>query len=198
VFSTFALNMNLPDIILESWPWYFSGILLGILVPLMLWLGSNFGVSGNLDSICGILGAGRFSDHFKFDLKDRVPNLIFVFGAVFGGFIAANFLTANGYSVAISSATVDVLSSFGITDVEGLQPEQIFNWSFLGTTQGLILLVAGGFLIGFGSRWAGGCTSGHSISGMSSLQLPSLVATIGFFIGGLIATHLLMPLIFGL
>ena len=190
--------MNLPDILLQPWPWYFSGLLLGILVPLMLWLGSYFGVSGNLDSICGILGADKFSDHFKFDLQDRWPSLIFVAGAIFGGFLAANFLTADGYSVAISQATVDVLSSFGIPHSEGLQPDAIYNWSYLRTPQGLILLVLGGFLIGFGARWAGGCTSGHSITGISSLQLPSLVATIGFFIGGLIATHVLMPLIFGL
>ncbi|MCF8460560.1 MAG: YeeE/YedE family protein [Flavobacteriales bacterium] len=189
--------MTLPDILLQPWPWYFSGALLGILVPLMLWLGSSFGVSGNLDSICGILGAGRFLDYFKFDIKERLPNLIFVFGSVFGGFLAAHFLTVENYSVAISTATVEALASLRISHSEGLQPDYVFNWSFLSKPQGLILLVGGGFLIGFGSRWAGGCTSGHSISGMSSLQLPSLVATIGFFIGGLIATHLLMPLIFG-
>ena len=186
------------EFLFEPWPWYISGILLGILVPLLLWLGSSFGVSGNLDSICGILGAERFSDHFKFDIKDRLPSLIFVVGAITGGFLAANFLTAADYSVAISSATIDALSSFGISHSEGLQPAQLFNWAFLATPQGIILLVLGGFLVGFGARYAGGCTSGHSITGMSSLQLPSLVASIGFFIGGLIATHLLMPLIFGL
>jgi len=186
------------EFLFEPWPWYFSGILLGILIPLMLWLGSSFGVSGNLDSICGILGAERFSDHFKFDIQDRLPNLIFMIGAILGGFITANFLTADDYSVDISSATVDVLQSFGISHSQGLQPSSVFNWSFLATPQGIMLLVIGGFMVGFGARWAGGCTSGHSMTGMSSLQLPSLVATIGFFIGGLIATHLLMPLIFGL
>lgn len=185
------------EFLFEPWPWYISGILLGIIVPLMLWLGSSFGVSGNLDSICSILGAERFSDYFKFDIKDRLPSLVFVVGAITGGFLAANFLTSTNYSVAISTATVDVLNSFGIAHSKGLQPEQLFNWSFLGTLQGIILLVIGGFLVGFGARYAGGCTSGHSISGMSGLQLPSLIATIGFFIGGLIATHLLMPLIFG-
>lgn len=186
------------EFLFESWPWYFSGILLGILVPLMLWLGSSFGVSGNLDSICGILGAERFSDHFKFDLKERIPSLIFVLGAVFGGFLAINYLTADNYSVDISAATIEVLHSFGVSHSQGLQPDGVFNWTFLGTPKGLILLVLGGFLVGFGGRYAGGCTSGHSISGMSNLQVPSLVATIGFFIGGLIATHILMPLIFNL
>jgi uncharacterized membrane protein YedE/YeeE len=190
--------MTLPDILLEPWPWYFSGTLLGMLVPLMLWLGSSFGVSSNLDSICGIFGADRLSDYFKFDLKDRLPSLIFVAGSICGGFVAANYLTLDGYSVAIAASTVEALSALGISNFEGLQPSELFNVSFLGTPQGLILLVGGGFLIGFGSRWAGGCTSGHSISGMSSFQLPSLVATIGFFLGGLLATHVLIPLIFGL
>ncbi|MBP9151827.1 MAG: YeeE/YedE family protein [Flavobacteriales bacterium] len=190
--------MNLTDFLLEPWPWYVSGILLGVLVPAMLWLGSSFGVSGNLDSICGIFGADRFSDYFKFDIKDRLPSLIFVAGSVCGGFLAANYLTLDGYSVDIAASTVEALGALGISNFEGLQPRELFNLSFLSTAQGLILLVGGGFLIGFGARWAGGCTSGHSISGMSGMQLPSLVATIGFFIGGLIATHLLMPLIFGL
>lgn len=186
------------EFLFSPWPWYVSGMLLGIIVPLMLWLGSNFGVSGNLDSICGILGAERFSDHFKFNIKDRLPNLIFALGAIFGGFVAANFLSTDGYSVDISTSTIETLRSYGISQFEGLQPVELFNWDFLGTSQGLILLVLGGFLVGFGARWAGGCTSGHAITGISSLQLPSLVATIGFFIGGLIATHFLMPLIFGL
>lgn len=50
--------------------------------------------------------------------------------------------------------------------------------------------------MGFGARWAGGCTSGHAISGLSNLQLPSLVAVLGFFAGGLLMTHLLFPLLF--
>jgi uncharacterized membrane protein YedE/YeeE len=57
-------------------------------------------------------------------------------------------------------------------------------------------MVIGGFLVGFGTRYAGGCTSGHAISGLSNLQFASLIATIGFFAGGLIATHLLYPLLF--
>ncbi len=185
----------MEDLLFEPWPWYVSGTLLGVLVPLMLWLGSSFGVSGNLDSICSILGADRFSDHFKFNLKDRIPSLVFILGGVFGGFIAANYLTIENYSVDLSPETILSLHGLGITDASGLQPGQLFNWQFLGTVPGVILLVLGGFMIGFGSRWAGGCTSGHSITGMSSLQLPSLVATIGFFIGGLIATHFLLPFI---
>jgi len=60
------------------------------------------------------------------------------------------------------------------------------------------MLVGGGILIGFGTRWAGGCTSGHAISGLSNLQLPSLIAVIGFFIGGIIMTYFLLPTILSL
>ena len=64
------------------------------------------------------------------------------------------------------------------------------------TLKNIIILIIGGLLIGFGTRYAGGCTSGHAISGLSDLQLPSLIAVVGFFIGGLIMVHLLFPLIF--
>lgn len=184
------------ELLYEPWPWYVSGLLLGIIVPLMLWLGSSFGVSGNLDSICGILGAKKFSHYFNFSIKDRIPSLVFVAGSVIGGFIAYQFLTPENYTVDVSQSTVESLTSLGIAQSQGLQPAQLFNWDFLATPEGLIMLVLGGFLIGFGTRYAGGCTSGHSISGMSSLQIPSFVATAGFFIGGLIATHLLLPLLF--
>ena len=101
----------------------------------------------------------------------------------------------------IAQATVEALQKIGVktpeTKAEGLGflPGELFNFASLATLKGLILMVGGGFLIGFGSRWAGGCTSGHGISGLANLQLPSLVAVIGFFIGGLLMTHLLLPLI---
>jgi uncharacterized membrane protein YedE/YeeE len=53
------------------------------------------------------------------------------------------------------------------------------------------LLLVGGVLIGFGTRYAGGCTSGH-VSGLSNLQIPSLKAVIGFF-GGLIMSYFYSP-----
>jgi len=63
------------------------------------------------------------------------------------------------------------------------------------TIKGFILIVAGGFLVGFGTRYAGGCTSGHSIMGISNLQLPSLIATCCFMIGGFIVANIFIPLI---
>ena len=59
------------------------------------------------------------------------------------------------------------------------------------------MVLGGGFLVGFGARWAGGCTSGHAISGLADLQVPSLVAVVGFFVGGLAVTHLVLPLLLG-
>ena len=183
------------DLILGPWPWYVTGPLIGLLVPIMLVLGSVFGVSGNLETICSIAGAGKISDYFKFDLKSRMPNLLFVVGSVIGGFIAANWLTIENYSVDLSADALASISALGISDTTGLQPMELFNWEFLLSANGFILLCLGGFLIGFGTRYAGGCTSGHSISGLSALQLTSLIATIGFFIGGLISTHFLIPMI---
>lgn len=145
--------------ILEAWPWYVSGPLIGAFVPLMLWLGSSFGVSGNLESICGLAGAGKVSDYFKFDFNSRVPGLLFVFGAIVGGFIAVNFLTLEDYSVDLSQAAVQSISDLGVTDFSGLQPTELFNWPFIASWKGLLLLCFGGFLIGFGTRYAGGCTS---------------------------------------
>jgi uncharacterized membrane protein YedE/YeeE len=57
------------------------------------------------------------------------------------------------------------------------------------------MIVVGGFLVGFGTRYAGGCTSGHAIMGLSNLQWPSLVATISFMVGGFIMANLILPFI---
>lgn len=184
------------DWIFEPWPWYVSGPLIGLMIPTLLFLGSVFGISGNLETICSIAGAGRISDHFKVDIKSKLPRLFFAIGAMIGGFIAGQLLTNASYSVDLSDAAVSTISSYGITDFSGLQPAELFNWDFLTSTNGMILLGSGGFLIGFGTRYAGGCTSGHSITGLSSFQWSSLVATIGFFIGGLITAHALLPLLF--
>ncbi len=183
------------DLILGAWPWYVTGPLIGLLVPAMLVLGSAFGVSGNLETLCTLAGAGKISNYFRVDLKARIPSLLFVIGSVLGGFIAVNWLTIENYSIDLSSDAVASISSLGISDVSGLQPLEIFNWDFLMSFKGFVMLCLGGFLIGFGTRYAGGCTSGHSISGLSGMQLISLVATIGFFIGGLISTHFLIPMI---
>lgn len=194
-FATFAGFVSM-EFLLQPWPWYVTGPLIGVMVPLLLYLGSSFGISGNLETICSIAGAGKISDYFNVDLKTKLPRLMFAVGATLGGFVAGHFLTAENYSIDLSSAAISTISAYGISDFLGLQPTELFNWNFLASVNGIILLCIGGFLIGFGTRYAGGCTSGHSITGLSSFQWPSLVATIGFFIGGLITTHFILPLIF--
>lgn len=162
----------------------------------MMFIGSAFGVSNNLENICCMLGAEKVSDHFKFDLKERLPNMLFIAGTLIGGAIAVFLLSDGSLTVEISENTKAHISSLGIPYSEGLLPLTLFNWNALGSISGLLLMVGGGFMVGFGARYAGGCTSGHSISGISNLQASSIISTIFFFIGGLIATHFIYPLIF--
>ncbi|NDK55640.1 YeeE/YedE family protein [Pontibacter sp. BT213] len=162
---------------------------------LLLFFGKSFGVSANLRTICSACGAGKTVKFFDFDWRSQTWNLLFLVGAVIGGVISSQFLS-NGEVVQISQATIQDLSQMGISAPNGIQPEELFSLEALFTVKGFLILLLGGFAIGFGARYAGGCTSGHAISGLSNLQWPSLVAVIGFFIGGLITTWVLMPLIF--
>ncbi len=162
---------------------------------LLLWTGKQFGVSSNLRSLCAIGGAGKKVKFFDFDWKSQSWNLVFVLGSIIGGYIASHYLS-NPEPLALSQATIDDLSALSIPFDGGLVPESLFSWESLPTATGFLLMVVGGFFVGFGARYAGGCTSGHAISGLSNLQLPSLIAVVGFFIGGLLMTHLLFPLIF--
>ena len=183
------------DILSQTWPWYISGILIAVIMFMLLWLGGEFGVSSNLRTICAIGGAGKRISFFDFNWKDQIWNITFVVGAVIGGYIATRFLT-NSQGIQISEGTISDLQGLGIAFDSKMLPSQLFSWGSLLTFKGMMVIVVGGFLVGFGARWAGGCTSGHAISGLSNLQLPSLIAVIGFFIGGLIMTHGIFPLIF--
>ena len=170
---------------------------------LLIYFGQRFGVSSSFRALCTIGGAKNLASYFDYNWKDQDWMLTFILGAAIGGGIAIHFLGSPG-PVQISPATVYDLAEIGITtpqtNAEGLGfiPHDLMNFENLKSLKGLITMVLGGFLIGFGTRWAGGCTSGHAISGLSNLQLPSLVAVIGFFIGGLLMTHLLLPIILSL
>ena len=160
------------------------------------YFGKVFGMSSNLRSLCTIAGADKFSDFFRFDWKAQRWNLLVVIGAMLGGFVAANFLS-NPSNVNVSTATLLQLNKLGIDVPNGkLLPNAIFSINALKSPKNIIILLIGGILIGFGSRYAGGCTSGHAISGLSNLQRQSLKAAIGFFVGGLIMAHFILPLIF--
>ncbi len=181
------------DIISQPWAWYVAGPVIAVVMFSLLLFGNSFGVSGNMRTLCTVLGAGKNCEFFDFNWKSQIWNLVFVAGMIIGGFIAHQYLTSSS-EINISQATITDLETLGIERSENsLVPLSVFSWESLGTARGFIMLVVGGFLVGFGVRYAGGCTSGHAISGLSELQIPSLIATIGFFIGGLFATYLILP-----
>ncbi|MCJ8164361.1 YeeE/YedE family protein [Pontibacter sp. E15-1] len=182
------------ELLSQPWPWYTSGILIAFVMVILLFFGKSFGFSSNLRVICAACGAGKKVNFFDFDWRAQTWNLLFVVGAVLGGWISSEFLS-NGDVVQISQATIQDLNALGVAAPDGMQPDEIFSLEALFTANGFLIMLIGGLMIGFGSRYAGGCTSGHAISGLSNLQLPSLIAVIGFFIGGLIMTHLLLPFI---
>jgi len=181
------------DWISQPWPWFVAGPMISLVMLSLLLFGDSFGISSNLRTVCSILGGGKNCDYFDFDWKGQLWNLVFAGGLVLGGYIAHHFLSSPD-DMQLSVETVKELQSFGLENPgSSLVPESIFSWESLLTLRGFVMLVIGGFLVGFGTRYAGGCTSGHAISGLSDLQLPSLIAVIGFFIGGLFVTYLLLP-----
>ena len=183
------------ELIKQPWPWYVSGAAIAFIMVLLLYFGKSFGFSSNLRTLCTIAGAGKTSKFFDFDWRTQRWNLLFLVGAIIGGYISATFLKSDS-PLQLSTATIADLQALGIPFDGNLNPSAIYNWGFASTAKGMAILIGGGLMVGFGSRYAGGCTSGHGISGLSALQLPSLFAVIGFFIGGIIMTHLLFPLIF--
>ena len=192
----FVQNKNM-NWILEPWPWYVSGPLIALTMFLLIFMGRQFGMSSNLRTMCSTCGADRKADFFDFDWKAQQWNLLVVLGAVIGGFIAHFYLSDAPTTVAISSETIQDLNNLGFESAgNAYLPTELFSTSVFSEPLTIVLLLIGGVLIGFGARYAGGCTSGHAISGLSNLQIPSLIAVIGFFIGGLVMIHFLYPLIF--
>lgn len=183
--------------ITQPWAWYVAGQMIGLTVPILLLIGNkSFGISSSLRHVCAACFPADIS-FFKYDWKKEIWNLVFVLGTFLGGMIATNLL-ANPNAFVLSQATITDLRALGIQDFSGLMPADLFSIDVLFSLKGLIFFVLGGFLVGFGTRWAGGCTSGHAIMGLSTLQLPSLIATCCFMVGGFTMTHLLMPYIFKL
>ncbi|MEO5562975.1 MAG: YeeE/YedE thiosulfate transporter family protein [Chitinophagaceae bacterium] len=189
--------MNLIDWLRQPWPWYVAGPLIGLSVPLLLLIGNKrLGVSSSLRHICAACIPAGIS-FFQYDWKKEIWNLFFVTGILLGGVVVALFL-ADPNPVQINPKLITELSSYGISDYKTLLPEDVFNWNNLLTFKGFAFTIVGGFLVGFGTRYAGGCTSGHSIMGLSTLQWPSLIATICFMAGGFFVANVIIPLIFKL
>lgn len=181
----------------DPWPWYIAGPLIGLTVPLLLILGNkSFGISSSLRHVCAACFPSDIK-FFKYDWRKEAWNLFFVSGILIGGMITALFLGSNE-PVQVDEGLRRELATYGITDLSSLVPADIFNFRNLFTLQGFIMMVVGGFLVGFGTRYAGGCTSGHAIMGLSNLQLPSLIATCCFMIGGFIVANLVLPFILSL
>ncbi len=180
--------------IYEPWPWYVAGVLITVNVYLLLFLGKKFGISTGFKTTCNVLGAGKISSFFNYNWKEERWLLVYILGTVIGGFIAFNFMNGDA-PVIVSDSTKAALEQLNIVANESFLPKEIYGLEFFSVKR-LVILIVGGILIGFGTRWADGCTSGHAISGLSNLQLPSLIAVIGFFIGGLIMTFVFIPLIF--
>jgi len=184
------------DFVLQPWPWYVSGPLITLVMITLIYFGKTFGMSSNLRTMCSIGGAGKYSTFFKLDWKAQRWNLTVVLGAIIGGFIAVTFLS-DGSVIDLNPKTVSDLNELGFKNAGAtLLPPELYDWNSVWSLKGLLILIGGGFIVGFGTRYAGGCTSGHAISGLSNLQWPSFIAVIGFFIGGVLMIHVLFPLIF--
>lgn len=182
------------DWLKQPWPWYVAGPLIGLMVPALLLLGNKaFGISSSLRHICASCIPSKIP-FFQYDWKKEVWNLFFVAGVLLGGIIVFIFLQ-NPNPVAVNPKLAVEMQQYGITDYTGLVPAELFNWNTLFSLKGLIMMIGGGFLVGFGTRYAGGCTSGHAIMGLSNLQWPSLVATISFMAGGFLVANFVLPFI---
>jgi uncharacterized membrane protein YedE/YeeE len=177
------------------WPWYLAGPLIGLFVPALLIVDrKEFGVSSNLRHICSAVVPGKL-EYFRYNWKKAgLWNLVFLAGILIGGFLAVHW--GAPHDIEISSQTRLSLTKLGIHDFTGVAPRELFTWHALLTLRGFVSIVVGGFLVGFGTAYAGGCTSGHAITGLADFQLPSLIAVLGFFAGGLLATHFILPLLF--
>ena len=182
------------DFFKQPWAWYVAGPLIGLMVPALLILGNKMlGISSSLRHVCAACIPAKIP-FFHYDWKKEAWNLVFVAGVILGGVVVAAFFS-NPNAIQLNPKLVAELNSYGIKNHYALLPEQLFNWHQLLTAKGLFMMVFGGFLVGFGTRYAGGCTSGHAIMGLSNLQWPSLIATISFMAGGFIMANLILPFI---
>lgn len=181
--------------IYNPWPWYIGGPMIALVLFLLLFFGKSFGMSSNLRTLCTICGAGKTNAFFNFDWKKQQWNLLVSLGAIIGGALATQYMSSDN-AVALHPDTITKLQGLQIESAgTAYLPTELFSLEALMDPKVILVLAVGGFLVGFGARYAGGCTSGHAISGLSNLQLVSLYAVIGFFIGGLFMNHLLLPYI---
>lgn len=194
----------MKEFLIRPWPWWFSGIMISVVMFSLIFFGKQFSCSSNFRTICAAAGAGKRVKFFDYKWKKQTWNLLFLLGAMIGGFIAHQYLY-DGRAIKFGrKKSIDDLHNIRMLEPElkpkgsiyRMQPEELFGEDAVFSLRGFSILAIGGLLVGFGTRYAGGCTSGHAISGLSNLQLPSLVSVIGFFIGGLLMVHFIFPFIF--
>ena len=180
----------------QPWPWYVAGPLTGLMVPVLLLLGGRqFGISANLRTLCAATLPGK-NKFLRYDWRTVGSwNLMFALGIVLGAWFASTVL-ADPNPMEVAPATQSDLRAIGIERFDEMIPSQLLSWESLATVPGFVLIVIGGLLVGFGAAWAGGCTSGHAVMGLASFDLPSLLAVMGFFAGGVFASWVLLPWIF--
>jgi hypothetical protein len=182
------------DWLSNPWPWYVAGPILGSMVPLLFFLGNrSFGISSTLRHICAAAVPVNIP-FLKYNWKEELWSIFFAIGILLGAFVGTHVLS-HPYQMSVSGATFDTLRALGVEETLGFVPDDIFNWSNLLTLQGFCFMILGGFMVGFGTRYAGGCTSGHGLTGTALLQPASFVALFAFFAGGLVSTHLILPLL---
>ena len=185
----------MTEFLTQSWSWWFSGLVIAAIMFILLYFGQSFGFSSNLRTICAAAGAGKSVSFFNFNWKSQLWNLVFLSGAIIGGIVSVTVLK-NDQPIKLAEATSTDLQELGFSPPADIQPAELFSMGAIMSIKGFLILALGGLMVGFGSRYAGGCTSGHAIIGLSDLQFPSFIAVIGFFMGGLLMTHLLFPIIF--
>lgn len=192
--GTFAAMNAFVEWVSQPWPWYVAGPIIGLMVPLhLILLNRTFGISSSFRHLCAacIPNNLEFLNH---DWKRESWNLVFAGGILIGSFLAVTVFP--WYEpIALSEAAATRMNELGIQDLSGQHPKALFSWEAMANWRTLLFVLGGGFLVGFGTRYAGGCTSGHAIMGLSHFQLPSFVAVLGFFTGGLIMSWLLLPFI---
>lgn len=186
--------MQIYELLRKPWPWYVAGPIIGLTVPLLLLAGNKLlGISSTMRQICAMCLPAKVP-FLKYKWKDQLWNIYFAAGLLIGGFVGGVLLKP-ATPMPLSSKTITSLQATGISNQGGLLPVEIFSWAHLLTWQNLLIVVGGGFLVGFGTRYAGGCTSGHGIAGLSTMQWPSLIAVITFFASGILTANFLLPLL---
>lgn len=175
--------------IYEPWPWWIGGPLIGLFViSLILIEGKQLGISSSYQYVCAKISPWKL-DYFKDPVK-MAWQFWFVIGLMLGGFLL--HLMIPPYQIEIAETSVKTLGSIGISEQVGFAPAELYEFTF----KSIVILIAGGITIGFGARYANGCTAGHAIMGCAQLSPASIVSTICFFVGGLFATYFIVPYLF--